>query len=364
MNSVFERQILDNQLIILEELCSTVAKKDCMFLEIGSWLGDSTIPLAKIAKANNGKLFCIDWWKGNPATKLNNLAENYDVFSIFWNRIIANNLQDTVIPLRGNSKVIHKILKKSSFDFLFIDGDHSYDGITQDINNYIPLLKTHGIICGHDCEGYIDNFDSHILQKGKSLDYYQTIHCGVVLAVGEYFDNYAITQSIWSAKKVSKNEWKSPMLNNDNSPSQAFFPPLGYSESYFIYRAGKKLYARPKNIDFSLPTTKKDDPLSDFSLQSLSKKISEEIYFTDFSKCETNECEIILMMKFVDYNIVFFNQSYYAISLSLGELHLPALLEDKDKKSKLEGKNKLIQNSSFIELLGAVSTIQSKKFNK
>ena len=37
-----------------------------------------------------------------------------------------------------------------SIDFLFIDGDHSYDGVKRDFEMYSPLVKKGGIIAFHD----------------------------------------------------------------------------------------------------------------------------------------------------------------------------------------------------------------------
>ncbi len=36
------------------------------------------------------------------------------------------------------------------FDVVFIDADHSYQSCSDDINNWSPLVKTGGLICGHD----------------------------------------------------------------------------------------------------------------------------------------------------------------------------------------------------------------------
>lgn len=38
----------------------------------------------------------------------------------------------------------------SGIDFLFIDGDHSLEGVTKDFGMYSPLVKTGGIIAFHD----------------------------------------------------------------------------------------------------------------------------------------------------------------------------------------------------------------------
>jgi len=41
-------------------------------------------------------------------------------------------------------------LKTNEIDFLFIDGDHTYEGVLQDFEMYSPLVKRGGIIAFHD----------------------------------------------------------------------------------------------------------------------------------------------------------------------------------------------------------------------
>ncbi len=41
-------------------------------------------------------------------------------------------------------------LQGRQFDFLFIDGDHSYDGVRQDFAMYAPLVRPGGMIAFHD----------------------------------------------------------------------------------------------------------------------------------------------------------------------------------------------------------------------
>jgi hypothetical protein len=40
--------------------------------------------------------------------------------------------------------------KDKSLDFVYIDGDHTYDGVVTDITAWIPKIKSDGIIGGHD----------------------------------------------------------------------------------------------------------------------------------------------------------------------------------------------------------------------
>lgn len=45
---------------------------------------------------------------------------------------------------------LKNILNGELLDFLFIDGDHSYDGVKNDFENYYPLVRPGGIIAFHD----------------------------------------------------------------------------------------------------------------------------------------------------------------------------------------------------------------------
>ena len=41
-------------------------------------------------------------------------------------------------------------VKDGSMDFVFIDGDHSYENCIEDIRDWTPKVKPNGLICGHD----------------------------------------------------------------------------------------------------------------------------------------------------------------------------------------------------------------------
>ena len=61
-----------------------------------------------------------------------------------------------VIPLAGDShdeqflETIKTSLNGNKIDFLFIDGDHTEDGVKSDYNMYSPLVRSGGIIAFHD----------------------------------------------------------------------------------------------------------------------------------------------------------------------------------------------------------------------
>jgi predicted O-methyltransferase YrrM len=43
-----------------------------------------------------------------------------------------------------------QILEGQALDFLFIDGDHSYDGVRRDFDDYAPLVRPDGLVALHD----------------------------------------------------------------------------------------------------------------------------------------------------------------------------------------------------------------------
>ena len=45
---------------------------------------------------------------------------------------------------------VKKILGRNKLDFLFIDGDHSYEGVKKDFIMYSPLVREGGVIAFHD----------------------------------------------------------------------------------------------------------------------------------------------------------------------------------------------------------------------
>lgn len=54
-----------------------------------------------------------------------------------------------------------KALGNQSIDFLFIDGDHTYEGVKKDFEIYAPLVRPGGIIGFHDVALEGKNADGH-----------------------------------------------------------------------------------------------------------------------------------------------------------------------------------------------------------
>ncbi len=111
--------------------------KGKLVLEIGSYCGRSTTAMQE-CKA----LLSIDPHDSSttePHPKRDTLN------SFLWNVATF-----PVIPLLGKIEDLVSFLVPSTFDLIFIDGDHSFDACTRDIQLAQKLIKPNGIIAVHD----------------------------------------------------------------------------------------------------------------------------------------------------------------------------------------------------------------------
>jgi predicted O-methyltransferase YrrM len=242
----------DQQEAVLRALGELAAGDRCRFLEIGSWCGDSALVLGAAARARGGQLVCVDWWRGSPGTDLAAVAGRHDVYGYFWRRVCAAGLDRTVVPVRGASQEVAGALCPEAFDLVFIDGDHRYGPTAEDIRLYRPLVRPGGVICGHDCEGRPGDYAPDFLAAGRDVNYHEAVHCGVVLAVGEAFDEVAICQGIWSARRSADGSaWRAtpmppPGVADRRQPPP---PPFAVTPTYRISRYGRRVYAVPRAVE-------------------------------------------------------------------------------------------------------------------
>jgi cephalosporin hydroxylase len=52
--------------------------------------------------------------------------------------------------VEGTRERIHRLLDGRPLDLLFVDGDHTYEGVARDFADYAPLVRVGGLIAFHD----------------------------------------------------------------------------------------------------------------------------------------------------------------------------------------------------------------------
>lgn len=57
---------------------------------------------------------------------------------------------------------LNTIIGNELIDFLFIDGDHTYEGVKKDFELYSPRVRPGGIIAFHDIAKHFEHFNCHV----------------------------------------------------------------------------------------------------------------------------------------------------------------------------------------------------------
>lgn len=128
------------------------ADNDSTIVEIGSWFGKSTKYLLEKVEKSGKKINVevIDTFKGSLNEDFHQQVvgeHDNDIYQHFYQNIEHN---QNIVVHKNYSQDSAELFPTNSIDFLMIDGDHSYEGVTSDINNYFHKVKPGGIISGDD----------------------------------------------------------------------------------------------------------------------------------------------------------------------------------------------------------------------
>lgn len=130
---------------------------DLIGIEIGVRYGKNAKQILDTAP-NIKTLYLIDPWAKPPEgdSYYNSGDGIADRPPGYWKkcyRDFSNRMkpyQDRIEIMRMTSDKAWHEIPAIKFDFIFIDGDHSYEGVKNDIMLYYPRLKKGGIMGGHD----------------------------------------------------------------------------------------------------------------------------------------------------------------------------------------------------------------------
>lgn len=118
-------------------------------VEVGTWKGEYA---KTILSSWGGILYMVDPWRG--------LGSEYDDSANMINQEHSNAYHETMnsikgfehraFMLRGLSSELIDLFQDESLDFVYIDANHAYDFVVEDINLWYPKVKKGGLLMGHD----------------------------------------------------------------------------------------------------------------------------------------------------------------------------------------------------------------------
>jgi len=143
------------------------------------------------------KFYMLDNWQGSEI-KSKKRSENHYKRA----KKIADRYPYRAVIMVCDSLEGVKKFPDEYFDFIYIDADHSYESVKQDIEAWYPKCKVGGIFSGHD---YV--LDKDVLTVGKyPVEYYREKY-GVKEAVDELCEKYGIEIMLTKFKRRCPRSW-------------------------------------------------------------------------------------------------------------------------------------------------------------
>jgi hypothetical protein len=117
-------------------------------VELGSFKGQFANTIL-----NNwgGKLLMVDVWRELPHQEYDdasNHREHIDAYSQSMENI--KGFEDRAYMMRMKGEHACDFIQDKSLDFIYIDANHTYDAVKQDLKLWYPKIKSGGLVMGHD----------------------------------------------------------------------------------------------------------------------------------------------------------------------------------------------------------------------
>ena len=116
-------------------------------LEVGSYLGESTYLFACSEKFTS--IHCLDAWESNYDDNDESSSSDMSKIELQFDKF-KNSCGDLITKVKDYSENVTQLFEDESFDFIYIDANHTYESVKKDIQSCLPKLKKGRFIAGHD----------------------------------------------------------------------------------------------------------------------------------------------------------------------------------------------------------------------
>ena len=142
MRTPEQREGLQNMIDWIDTIRPT---SEMRIIEIGSYVGESTMIFADRFK----EVVSVDPYINDY--DLDDAACHHAPFDKVYEQFIRNTLSiPNIKTIKETSEHAFSILKDQQWDMVYIDGLHTFEGVSYDIEHYKSIIKPGGFVCGHD----------------------------------------------------------------------------------------------------------------------------------------------------------------------------------------------------------------------
>ena len=183
-----------------------------VYVEIGTCWGNFADFL--LSSTPCSKLFCIDPYKKfqdlEYVDSLNTMTqEEMDAKFLAVQNKLKKSFGERITMLRNLSTDAASLFEDNSLDFVYIDGNHMFDAVLEDLHAWYPKVKPGGILAGDDVEPLENSHEyeknSFVVHKSGAFGLY-----GVHLALLEFQKKFPEFQF---QLFESQFYWKKPNLD-------------------------------------------------------------------------------------------------------------------------------------------------------
>jgi predicted O-methyltransferase YrrM len=145
-----------DEAIGLFELARALPHEQPLVVEVGSWQGKSSLCLARgLAGKQQPRLCCIDPFDASgddaSASTYGERAQQLDrgLRAAFERNLREAGVRELVDVMQGRSHD-HALAWQRDVDLVFLDGDHAYESVRQDVLDWAPKVRPGGFLALHD----------------------------------------------------------------------------------------------------------------------------------------------------------------------------------------------------------------------
>jgi len=144
------RSIFETRNEMIQYYCNKVTNPK--LLEIGVFKGDFLDYLVKNCAV--GSIDAVDLFEGVTCSGDvdGNNVEHYDIGKSYTELLTKYTGMSTIQLYKSDSVKFLQSKDDNTYDIIYIDGDHSYNGVKNDLINAFSKIKNGGYIMGHDYE--------------------------------------------------------------------------------------------------------------------------------------------------------------------------------------------------------------------